>query len=56
MQRALHMVTHSQEPVKSIASQVGYRSAAAFTRAFARRFGRGPDQARREAKDAAPSA
>ncbi|MEK9970100.1 MAG: AraC family transcriptional regulator [Ferrovibrio sp.] len=37
------------EPVKTVARRVGFGSAAAFSRAYARRFGKPPLQTRREA-------
>lgn len=44
LQRALHLLKAHRGSVKSIATHVGFRSAAAFTRAFAARFGRPPTQ------------
>ena len=42
LQRALHLLNRSKTPVKQVATQVGFRSAAAFTRAFNDRFGYPP--------------
>ncbi len=42
LQRARHLLAQNSLSVKSIASQVGFHSAAAFTRAFSGRFGRSP--------------
>ncbi|MFM9852226.1 MAG: AraC family transcriptional regulator [Sphingomonadaceae bacterium] len=44
MQRALKLLNLRTSPVKLIATRVGYRSAAAFSRAFAERFGASPAQ------------
>lgn len=46
LQRALARVTGSDLPIKLIAHEVGYHSAAAFTRAFTERFGVSPKQRR----------
>lgn len=42
MQRAMYLLSTSRLTVQEIASQVGYQSAAAFSRAFAQRFGGPP--------------
>jgi AraC family transcriptional regulator, activator of mtrCDE len=42
MQRALDLLRREHAPVKAVASRVGYKSAAAFTRAFTERFGMSP--------------
>lgn len=42
LQRALHLVSVNKAPIKAIAAQVGFHSAAAFTRAFSERFGYPP--------------
>lgn len=48
MQRAFQLVRDTQIPIKSIAHRSGYASAAAFSRAFAKRFGEAPDRTRRK--------
>lgn len=47
LQKALSALTESQVPVQQVAAQCGYRSPAAFTRAFADKFGVAPTQMRR---------
>lgn len=42
LQRALNLLAGSNAPIKAVAHQIGYRSAAAFTRAFTERFGDSP--------------
>jgi len=42
LQRALNLVTQQNQPIKAVAHQVGFKSAAAFTRAFSDRFGQSP--------------
>jgi AraC family transcriptional regulator, activator of mtrCDE len=42
MQRALHLLNKPHASIKAIANNVGYQSAAAFSRAFAERFGVSP--------------
>lgn len=42
LQRGLKLLADGKLPVKTIAAQVGYTSAAAFTRAFGERFDRSP--------------
>jgi len=46
LQRALNLLAQSNVPIKSVAHQIGYRSAAAFTRAFSDRFGCTPKERR----------
>jgi len=46
LQRALHLLNRQHLSVKAVATQVGFRSAAAFSRAFAARFGTPPTRAR----------
>lgn len=46
LQRALHLLNHQHISVKTVATQVGFRSPAAFTRAFAARFGTPPTRVR----------
>ena len=48
LQRALHLLRGRKASVKSVATQVGFQSAAAFTRAFAARFGHPPTHLNRE--------
>lgn len=42
LQRALHHLSSGKLPVKAVAGEVGFRSVAAFSRAFRTRFGRAP--------------
>lgn len=44
LSRAAHLLTSTSRPVHEIALEVGYSSDAAFSRAFARRFGAPPRQ------------
>ncbi len=46
MERARHLLRYSGEPVKAVASMVGYGDAAAFSTAYRRLIGRSPDQDR----------
>jgi AraC family transcriptional activator of mtrCDE len=46
LQRALQLLTQSKTPIKTVAHDVGYRSAAAFTRAFSDRFNCSPKERR----------
>ena len=46
LQRALARLVESEASVKAIASEAGYQSAAAFTRAFSQRFGHPPSDVR----------
>jgi AraC family transcriptional regulator, activator of mtrCDE len=46
LQKALTRLTQSEASVKEIAAEVGYQSPAAFTRAFAQRFGAPPTEYR----------
>jgi AraC family transcriptional regulator, activator of mtrCDE len=46
MQRALDLLSREHAPVKAVATQVGYQSAAAFSRAFTERFGTSPRERR----------
>lgn len=46
LQRALNLLAESNVPIKTVANRVGYRSAAAFTRAFSERFGCSPKERR----------
>ncbi len=48
MQRAAHLLATSDMSVKEIANAVGYEHASSFTRAFERRFERGPRSYRRQ--------
>ena len=52
LQRALSLLTTASTPIKTIASSVGYRSAAAFTRAFTERFGSSPKERRQGTRGA----
>jgi len=47
MQNAQHMLTGSDLPIDSIAREVGYESAAAFSKAFKRLFAQNPGEYRR---------
>jgi AraC family transcriptional activator of mtrCDE len=49
LQRALNSLATAPTPIKTIAYSVGYRSPAAFTRAFTERFGCSPKERRRAA-------
>ncbi len=49
LQRALNALAGASSPIKTVAHNVGYKSAAAFTRAFTERFGRSPKESRRPA-------
>jgi len=44
LQKSLTLLTDWRTSVQQVSSQVGYQSAAAFTRAFSRRFGESPSQ------------
>ena len=46
LQRALNLLAESNVPIKTVALRIGYRSAAAFTRAFSDRFGCSPKERR----------
>lgn len=48
LQRALNQLTETTASVKEIAHATGYRSPAAFTRAFSHRFGTGPKDYRNQ--------
>lgn len=48
LQRALKLLSDGHVPVKTVAAQVGYTSAAAFTRAFTERFGCSPSRVGRQ--------
>ncbi len=48
LQKALSLLTGSQLPVQQVAALAGYRSPAAFTRAFSDKFGVAPTQMRRK--------
>lgn len=52
LQRALRLISGGASPVKVVATQVGFQSAAAFTRAFTERFGSSPSRLMRD--NAAP--
>ncbi len=47
LQKALRLLNSGGAPVKVVAGQVGFRSAAAFTRAFSERFGMPPARLRK---------
>jgi AraC-like DNA-binding protein len=49
LQAAMNLLSGGGEPVKRVAERVGYQSAAAFSRAFAQRFGYSPRDVRRPA-------
>lgn len=53
LQRGLKMLADGKLPVKTIAAQVGYKSAAAFSRAFTQRFGERPSSVGRNEAAAA---
>ena len=48
LQRALYLLNRHKTPVKQVATQVGFHSAAAFTRAFTERFGCPPTRIARD--------
>lgn len=48
LQKAMSLLKRSPEPVQRVAAIVGYRSPAAFARAFAERYGLTPSQVRRD--------
>ena len=50
LQRAANLLSGSALPIQQVATEVGYRSPAAFTRAFASRFGQSPRALRRQAE------
>lgn len=52
LQRALSLLAESNVPIKAVAHRVGYRSAAAFTRAFSERFGGSPKERRSAGSEA----
>ena len=47
LQKALGLLEDRRTPVQQIATMIGYQSAAAFTRAFAGKFGMSPTEYRR---------
>jgi AraC family transcriptional regulator, activator of mtrCDE len=49
LQKAKNLLAGTRQQVQIVAAQVGYRSPAAFSRAFANRFGHSPRDARRAA-------
>ncbi len=49
LQRAMALLAGTGEPIQRVATRVGYRSPAAFSRAFANRYGRSPREIRRAA-------
>lgn len=49
LQRAMNLLSGTMEPVQHVARRVGYRSPAAFSRAFIGRFGESPSAIRRRA-------
>ena len=53
LQRAHYLLAVPNKPVKAIAHAVGYQSAAAFTRAFAERFGAPPKEIRQRLAESA---
>lgn len=48
LQRGLYLLNRHKTPVKQVATQVGFQSAAAFTRAFTERFGHSPTRVARD--------
>ena len=55
LQKARNLLAGTLEPVQRIAAQVGYRSPAAFSRAFTGRYGQSPRALRRASPAADPS-
>ncbi|MBA4047737.1 MAG: AraC family transcriptional regulator [Sphingomonas sp.] len=51
LQRALRFLNVQRSSVKAVATQVGFQSAAAFTRAFTTRFGQSPTHRNRSPSD-----
>lgn len=51
MQRALELLEQPRSSIKAVAHSIGYRSAAAFSRAFSERFGVSPRQRRSRSAD-----
>lgn len=49
LQKAMNLLANTGDPVQMVASRVGYHSPAAFSRAFAYRYGRSPRDVRRPA-------
>ncbi len=47
LQKAMNLLSGTAEPIQRVAAQVGYRSPAAFSRAFTHRFGHSPSDTRR---------
>lgn len=48
LQKAANLLAGSVTPIQQVAAEVGYRSPAAFTRAFANRYGKSPRAARQQ--------
>ena len=55
LQKARNLLAGTLEPIQRIATQVGYRSPAAFTRAFTGRYGQSPRALRQASPLASPS-
>lgn len=51
LQKALPMLDHTRQSVQQVASQTGYQSSAAFSRAFSAKFGISPSEYRRASAD-----
>ena len=49
LQKAMTLLADTGDPVQSVATRVGYQSPAAFSRAFANRYGHSPREVRRTA-------
>lgn len=49
LQKAMNLLVGTGEPVQRVAARVGYQSPAAFSRAFAARYGRSPSEVRHQA-------
>lgn len=47
LQKAMNLLAGNGDPVQRVAARVGYRSPAAFSRAFLQRYGRSPREVRR---------
>ena len=47
LQKSLTLLEDWRASIQQVSNQVGYQSAAAFTRAFSRRFGESPSQYQR---------
>ena len=49
LQKAMNLLAGTGDPIQRVAARVGYQSPAAFSRAFAQRYGHSPSEVRRAA-------